>query len=73
MQLIAAAEAGVNLQYTTYGRRHVNGFEQFYKKMVDNEITVGKIYNVLLSTFGWRNVSIFQQVINDLLEKKEYE
>jgi len=32
LQLIAAAEAGVNLEYTTYGTRHINGFKEFYEK-----------------------------------------
>jgi len=66
IQLIAAAEAGVSLEYTTYGTRHINGFQVFYDELVKNNITVGQLYSSLLTRLGWGRGPIFQEVMTEL-------
>jgi len=66
LQLIAAAEAGVDLEYTTYGTRHINGFKEFYDKMTKNNITVGQLYKALKNNLGWGRGNIFETIAKEI-------
>jgi poly(ADP-ribose) glycohydrolase len=75
IQLIAAAEAEVDLQYTTYGTRHINGLQEFYSLMIQNHITISQLYRALLNHLSWgRGGAIFSEIQRELLRpeiKKE--
>jgi len=68
IQIIAAAQAGVDLQYTTYGTKHISGFKEFYNAMVENNITVGKLYRALLNHLGWGRGAIFKEIEKEVLD-----
>jgi len=70
IQLIAAAEAGVDLQYTTYGTRHIIGFQQFYDELVKYNVTIGELYKTLLPRLGWGRGAVFQEVLAEVLRGK---
>jgi len=71
IQLIAAAEADVDLQYTTYGTKHINGLQDFYNSMVENKITVGQLYRALLNHLGWGRGPIFKGIEKEVLGMSE--
>jgi len=66
IQLIAAAEAEVDLLYTTYGTK-LSGFKSFYEEMVKNNVTVGQIYRALLNNLGWGRSAIFDDIMKEVL------
>jgi len=67
IQLMAAAEAEVDIQYSTYGTKHTNGIIEFYNTMVEKNITVGQLYLVLLNHLGWGRGPIFRDVEKEVL------
>jgi len=70
IQLIAAAEAGVDLQYTTYGTKHITGFQEFYDAMIKYNVTTGELYRALLSRLSWSRGPMFQEVAEEVLSGK---
>jgi len=71
IQLIAAAEAGVDLCYSTWGTKHVNGFTNFYENMVKNNVTVGQLYTSLLKRLGWGVGPIFKEVEKEICKMED--
>jgi poly(ADP-ribose) glycohydrolase len=70
IQLIAAAEAEVDLQYTTYGTRHISGLQEFHNSMVASKISVSQLYRALLNHLGWGRGPIFKDIQRELLFKQ---
>uniref|UniRef100_A0A6B2L5T1 PARG catalytic Macro domain-containing protein n=1 Tax=Arcella intermedia TaxID=1963864 RepID=A0A6B2L5T1_9EUKA len=68
VQLIAAAEAEVNLIYTTFGVSRINGAQEFYDHLKENQHKVKRIYKALCNNLGWGSGggSYFQTILNEI-------
>uniref|UniRef100_A0A6B2L8A4 PARG catalytic Macro domain-containing protein n=1 Tax=Arcella intermedia TaxID=1963864 RepID=A0A6B2L8A4_9EUKA len=72
IQLMAAAQAGVTLKYTTFSSKYMQGFELFYLSMIKNKITVKEMYTALVSLLLTKSVISFSSVEEFILKDRFY-
>jgi len=70
LQLMAAAVAGRDLIYATFGTADVNGFEEFYKTIIDMKVTVGELHKVMRNRYKDRD-DLFSHLSEDLKRVRE--
>jgi len=65
LQLMAAAVAGKDLIYATFGTKDVEGFEDFYKVITELKVTVGELHKVMKNHYKDRG-DLFAHLLEDL-------
>lgn len=58
--------AGKDLVFTTFGQREVQGMGNFHKTLVENNVTVGTLYQYLRENIDHPPKNFFKQLLQDL-------